>query len=289
ILSREDDLFGEEWLVIAESDGDATMARIYRCAPLEFDLLERFGNALFVTEQSVTWNADFQRVEAREVRRLGAIIIESRPLSNPDSTLVKRTLIEGIRSLGLQVLFTSPKALSLLRRLQVLHHHEHSFGDFSDDTLLNTLETWLLPHLTTQSSLRECEALDLSMILTSHLSWDQTKRLDTLLPTHFTAPTGSSIPLDYSDPEAIVLAVRIQEVFGLSEHPSVMEGKIPLLVHLLSPARRPIQVTRDLVGFWNGSYADVKKELKGRYPKHYWPDDPRDAEATSRTKKYMGS
>jgi ATP-dependent helicase HrpB len=287
ILSREDDLYGEEWLVIAESDGDATMARIYRCAPLEFDLLERYNNAHISTEQSVTWNADLLRVEPREVRRLGAIIIESCPLSNPDSALVKQTLIEGIRSLGLQALFTSPKALSLLRRLQVLHHYEHSFGDFRDDTLLETLETWFMPHLTTQSSLRECETLDLSMILTSHLTWEQTKRLDTLLPTHFNAPTGSSIALDYSNPEAIVLAVRIQEVFGLSEHPSVMEGKIPLLVHLLSPARRPIQVTRDLVGFWNGSYADVKKELKGRYPKHYWPDDPRNAEATSRTKKYM--
>lgn len=289
ILSREDDLYGEEWLVIAESDGDATMARIYRCAPLEFDLLERFNKALFTTEQSVTWNADLLRVEAREIHRLGAIIIESRPISNPDTPLVKQTLIEGIRSLGLQALFTSPKALSLLHRLQVLHHYEHSFGDFRDDTLLETLETWFMPHLTTQCSLRECETLDLTMILTSHLTWDQTKRLDTLLPTHFTAPTGNSIALDYSDPEAIVLAVRIQEVFGLSEHPSVMDGKIPLLIHLLSPARRPIQVTRDLVGFWNGSYADVKKELKGRYPKHYWPDDPRNAEATSRTKKYMGS
>jgi ATP-dependent helicase HrpB len=289
VLSREDDLYGEEWLVIAESDGDTTMARIYRCAALEFDLLERYCNALFSTEQSVTWNTDLLRVESREIRRLGAIIIESRPLSNPDSASVKQTLIEGIRALGLQALFTSPKALSLLHRLQVLHHYEHSFGDFSDETLINTLEKWLLPHLTTQSSLRECEALDLSMILISHLTWEQTKRLDTLLPTHFTAPTGSSIALDYSDPEAIILAVRIQEVFGLSEHPSVMEGKIPLLVHLLSPARRPIQVTRDLVGFWNGSYADVKKELKGRYPKHYWPDDPHNAEATSRTKKYMGS
>jgi ATP-dependent helicase HrpB len=289
VLSREDDLYGEEWLVIAESDGDTTMARIYRCAPLEFALLERYSNALFSTEQSVTWNADLLRVEAREIRRLGAIIVESCPLSNPDTASVKQTLIEGIRAQGLQTLFTSPKALSLLRRLQVLHHYEHSFGDFSDETLLRTLETWLMPHLTTQSSLRDCETLDLSMILTSNLTWEQTKRLDALLPTHFTAPTGSSIPLDYSDPEAIVLAVRIQEVFGLSEHPSVMEGKIPLLVHLLSPARRPIQVTRDLVGFWNGSYADVKKELKGRYPKHYWPDDPRNAEATSRTKKYMNN
>lgn len=289
ILSHEDDLHGEEWLVVSESDGDSTMARIYRCAPLNIDLLEVYAPELFESEEAIVWNNELKRVEARELRRIGAIIIESRPLSNPDAALVKQTLIEGIRTQGLKALFTSPKALTLLRRLQVLHHYEQSFGDFRDETLLETLETWLLPHLTTQSSLRECETLDLSTILTSNLTWEQMKRLDTLLPTHFIAPTGSSIPLDYSDHEAIVLAVKIQEVFGLSEHPRVMEGKIPLLVHLLSPARRPIQVTRDLVGFWNGSYADVKKELKGRYPKHYWPDGPRNAEATSRTKKYMNN
>ncbi len=289
ILSHEDDLHGEEWLVVSESDGDSTMARIYRCAPLNIDLLEVYAPELFESEEAIVWNNELKRVEARELRRIGAIIIESRPLSNPDAALVKQTLIEGIRTQGLKALFTSPKALTLLRRLQVLHYYEQSFGDFRDETLLETLETWLLPHLTTQSSLRECETLDLSTILTSNLTWEQMKRLDTLLPTHFIAPTGSSIPLDYSDHEAIVLAVKIQEVFGLSEHPRVMEGKIPLLVHLLSPARRPIQVTRDLVGFWNGSYADVKKELKGRYPKHYWPDGPRNAEATSRTKKYMNN
>lgn len=289
VLSRDDDLYGEEWLVIAESDGDATMARIYRCAPLDINLLETHNPELFVREEAILWNSESKRVEARELRRLGAIIIESRPLPNPDAASVKQALIEGIRSQGLQTLFSAPKALSLLQRLRALHHYnpDQSFGNFSDEALLSSLETWLSPHLTSQSSLKECESLDLYAILSSQLTWEQTKRLDILLPTHFTAPTGSSIALDYSDPEAVILAIRIQEVFGLSDHPSIMEGKIPLLVHLLSPARRPIQVTRDLVGFWNGSYSDVKKELKGRYPKHYWPDDPRHAEATSRTKKFM--
>lgn len=290
VLSREDDLYGEKWLVIAESDGDSTMARIYQCAPLDIDLLEHHTPELFEREQAIVWNNDLKRVEAREVHRIGAIIIESRPLANPDIAIVKQRLLEGIRTHGLEVLVWSPSALSLRHRLQALHHHsaDNAFRDFSDEALLASLETWLSPHITTQSSFKECESLDMYTILSTQLSWEQTKRLNTLLPTHYTAPTGSTIALDYSNPEAVILAVRIQEIFGLSEHPSVMEGKIPLLVHLLSPARRPIQVTRDLISFWNGSYSDVKKELKGRYPKHYWPDDPRNAEATSRTKKYMG-
>jgi ATP-dependent helicase HrpB len=287
-LRKEDDLFGSEWLVV--SDGGSTSGEIYLCAPLDFGLLERHSPELFTTDETITWNSDTRRVEAREVRRLGAIVIEARPFEYPDPILMKQKLLEGIRLEGIDALPWSTQAIALRHRLKALHYHtsESSFGDFSDEALLGSLEIWLLPYLTTQSSLRECESLDLYAILVSQLSWEQSQRLDSLLPTHFTAPTGSSIPLDYSDSEGIVLAVRIQEVFGLSSHPSVLDGKIPLLVHLLSPARRPIQVTRDLPGFWNGSYGDVKKELKGRYPKHYWPDDPRNAEATSRTKKYMG-
>jgi len=288
-LRKEDDLFGSEWLVV--SDGGSTSGEIYLCAPLDFALLERHSPELFTTDEAITWNIDTGRVEARMIRRLGAIVIESRPIESPDPILMKEKLLEGIRLKGLDALPWSIQAIALRHRLKALHYHtpESSFGDFSDEALLVSLEVWLLPYLSTQTSLSECESLDLYGILSSQLSWEQRQRLDSLLPTHFTAPTGSSIPLDYSDPEGIILAVRIQEVFGLDKHPSVLEGKIPLLVHLLSPARRPIQVTRDLPGFWNGSYGDVKKELKGRYPKHYWPDDPRNAEATSRTKKYMGN
>jgi ATP-dependent helicase HrpB len=288
-LAQEDDLIGEEWLIVTQSDGASTTGIIYQCAPLFIDLLERYTPELFSTGESIAWNTESERVEAREITRIGAIIIESRPLAHPDATEVKRRLLEGIRSKGVDALPWSVSSVALRHRLQTLHYHsrENSFGDFSDEALLSSLETWLLPHLGTQSSLRECESLDLYTILSSQLSWEEAQHLNALLPTHFNAPTGTAVALDYSDPEAVVLAVRIQEVFGLSTHPTIMEGNIPLLIHLLSPARRPIQVTRDLVGFWKGSYSDVKKELKGRYPKHYWPDDPRNAEATSRTKKYM--
>ncbi|DAB37363.1 MAG TPA: ATP-dependent helicase HrpB [Sulfuricurvum kujiense] len=288
-LAQEDDLIGEEWLIVTQSGGESTTGQIYQCAPLCIDVLERYLPELFSTEATITWNAESERVEAREITRLGAIIVESRPLEHPDAMEVKRTLLEGIRSKGVDALPWSASSVALRHRLQTMHYHcsENSFGNFSDEALLSSLEIWLLPHLSTQSSLRECESLDLYAILTSQLSWEETQRLNALLPTHFSAPSGTSVALDYSNPEAVILAVRIQEVFGLGSHPSVFEGKIPLLIHLLSPARRPIQVTRDLIGFWNGSYNDVKKELKGRYPKHYWPDDPRNAEATSRTKKYM--
>lgn len=289
ILSAEDDLRGEEWLVVCESDGTGTAARIQRCAPLDLDGLETHCRELFSNEETLQWNRETQKVEARIIRRLGAIVLESHPILTPDTARIKQTLLEGIRLHGLESLPWSDEALTLLHRLRFFHHHspEHSYGDFSDKTLLSTLEEWLLPHLSDQSSLRDCATLDLHTILSAHLTWDQMQSLNTLLPTHFTAPTGSRIALDYSNPEGVVLAVRIQEVFGLLSHPSIMEGKISLLIHLLSPARRPIQVTRDLVGFWNGSYSDVKKELKGRYPKHYWPDDPSQAQATTKTKKNM--
>lgn len=289
-LSQDDDLITEEWLIVSQSDGSSTTRNIYRCAPLEIDLLERYVPEMFSIEETISWNIDTERVEARTVTRLGAILIESRPLAHPNDFQVKQKLLEGIRAKGLDALPWSVASIALRHRLQALHYYspEYAFGDFRDEALLSSLETWLLPHITTQSSLRECESLDLYAILSSGLSWEETQRLNSLLPTHFCVPTGTAVALDYSDPEAVVLSVRIQEVFGLNVHPSIMDGKIPLLIHLLSPARRPIQVTRDLVGFWNGSYNDVKKELKGRYPKHYWPDDPRNAEATSKTKKYMG-
>lgn len=289
ILSLEDDLRGAEWLVVCESDGDGTAARIHRCVPIDLNILETYCSSLFVEDETINWNRETQKVEARIIRRLGAIILENHPIGTPDITRIKQTLLEGIRHHGLESLSWSDEVLSLLHRLRFLHHHEpdRSYGDFSDAMLLLTLEEWLLPHLSNQTSLKDCATLDLYTIFSSQLSWEEIQNLNALLPTHFTAPTGSRIPLDYSDPEAVVLAVRIQEVFGLLYHPSVMEGKVPLLIHLLSPARRPIQITRDLISFWNGSYSDVKKELKGRYPKHYWPDNPSDAQATTKTKKFI--
>lgn len=289
ILPQEDDLFGEEWLVIADNDGDKTVARIYRCAPLEITLVEKHLPELFRIEKSIGWNSEQKRVEARETRFLGSIPLESRPMSNPEVSQIHSALLEGIRLHGLSSLPWSDKALSLLYRLRTLQFHEplQGLGDFQDETLLATLEHWLLPYLGTRRSIKECDSLDMESILASCLSWEQLQHLNLQFPASFFTPANTSVTLDYSDPEAVVMAVRIQEVFGLDSHPSIRNGQLALVVHLLSPARRPIQITKDLVGFWNTSYSEVKKELKGRYPKHYWPDDPLSAQATAKVKKWM--
>jgi len=157
--------------------------------------------------------------------------------------------------------------------------------DVSDAGLLSTIETWLIPFLSGITRAGQLSRIDLSSALSSHLTWQQRNALDRLAPTHFTVPSGSRIPIDYSNPEAPVLSVRLQEMFGALETPAIAGGAIPLLLHLLSPAGRPVQVTRDLKSFWQTTYFDVKKDLKGRYPKHHWPDNPLEAPPTNRTKK----
>lgn len=280
----------DEWIVVARSDGDATSSRIHLYAPIGIDTLRIHHKDAFCFDTDVTLNPESGKVVSRETERLGAITIASRPVALTQRESVHRALLEGIAQNGLSVLEWPDTALALQRRLNAHHRHfrEAGFGDFSDDALLSTLETWLLPHLGDAASLKECAALEWHAILVSALTWEQQRELDRLFPSHYEAPTGSRIPIDYADPDAPVLSVRIQEIFGLSTHPAVLEGRLPLTVHLLSPAQRPIQMTRDLVGFWRGSYGEVKKELKGRYPKHYWPDDPATAQATKKTKKFMG-
>jgi ATP-dependent helicase HrpB len=165
--------------------------------------------------------------------------------------------------------------------------HEHvdaNWPDVSDAALLATLETWLSPYLTNMSRLSHLERLDLYSIILAQLSWEQQRQLDQLLPTHIAVPSGSRIRVDYTHFPP-VLAVRLQEMFGLADTPRIANGKIAVLLHLLSPARRPVQITQDLAGFWQSSYHDVKKDLKGRYPKHHWPDNPLHAQATAKIKR----
>ena len=156
--------------------------------------------------------------------------------------------------------------------------------DVSDENLLATIEKWLQPYLTNMSRLSHLERLDLSVILLAQLSWQQQRQLDQLLPTHISVPSGSRIRVDYTHFPP-VLAVRLQEMFGLADTPRIANGKIAVLLHLLSPAQRPVQITQDLAGFWQNSYHDVKKDLKGRYPKHHWPENPLTAQATARARR----
>ena len=194
-------------------------------------------------------------------------------------------LVEGIREMGLASLPWSKETGQLRQRIAFLHHLDPDrWPDTGEVALLDSLAEWLGPFLAGLRSRDDLRRVELAQALLTLVGWDRTKELDDLAPTHCEVPSGSRVRLDYSDPQAPVLAVRLQEVFGLTETPRVAGGAVPLTLHLLSPAQRPVQVTRDLASFWKDAYFDVRKDMRGRYPKHYWPEDPLEAQATRRTR-----
>lgn len=283
-----DPLEHEEWLVIPDLSGAPSTALIYLAAPItRQDLFAHCADLIRSTE-SVTWDESAQAVMSLRRRQLGELTLEESRLPDPDPELVLTALLSGIRSMGLSCLPWSPALRNWQARVQFLRRvtgPESAWPDVSDDTLLHALEQWLGPYLTGLSSLNQLRRIDLAWPLQALLSPEQRRSLDTLAPTHLTVPTGSHIPLDYQSGATPVLAVRLQELFGQCDTPRLVNGTVPVLIHLLSPARRPVQVTQDLKSFWATGYQAVKKELKGRYPKHYWPDDPLQASPTRGLKK----
>ena len=196
-------------------------------------------------------------------------------------------LLQVIRDRDMRDLPWSKGARAVQDRIAFVKHHEanpENWPDIDDASLLETLEEWLLPYLAGKNRVADLADLKLEEILQAGLEWEQQQKLDQFAPSHMKVPTGSRIRLDYSNPDIPVLAVRLQELFGQQDIEAVAGGTVPVTLHLLSPAGRPAQITKDLAGFWQNSYADVKKDLKGRYPKHYWPDDPLQAEPTARAK-----
>jgi ATP-dependent helicase HrpB len=193
-------------------------------------------------------------------------------------------MLDGVRQLGLAALPWSDELRGWRERIAFLRQHDESWPDLSDPALLASLTDWLGPFLDAVSRRDHLSRVDLSAALKTLVPWDQQRQLDRLAPTHIEVPSGSRIPVDYGNPAEPTLSVRLQEMFGLTDTPRVGGGKVPVLIHLLSPARRPVQVTRDLASFWASGYNAVKAELKGRYPKHYWPDDPLVAEPTARVR-----
>jgi len=193
-------------------------------------------------------------------------------------------MLDGIQRHGLACLPWNEEARRLQARVNFLHSLDAAhWPDFSESSLLHSSEQWLLPFLNGVTRLAQLKRVDLRAALLAMLDWQQQQHLDKLAPSHIRVPSGSSLRVDYSTPTP-VLAVRLQEMFGLAETPRVAGGAVPVVLHLLSPAQRPVQVTQDLAAFWGGSYRQVKKELQGRYPKHYWPDDPMQAQATARAR-----
>jgi ATP-dependent helicase HrpB len=279
-------LEGEDWIVAAEVQGHGTDARLFRAAPLTLDDIEtHFGTQATETEE-VFWDEAVERVVARRRRMLGALTLSEAPLASPDPAAVAAAMTAGIRAGGLATLPWPSETRQLRDRLAFLHalDPEH-WPDASDAALAASLEEWLQPFLTGLRRRAELRQVDLAAALLARVPWEQARRLDELAPTHVGVPSGSRIRVDYSDPASPALAVRLQEVFGLLETPRVGGGRVPLTMHLLSPAQRPVQVTRDLASFWRDAYFDVRKDLRGRYPKHHWPDDPLTAQPTRRTRR----
>ena len=284
LFARHEALSTAEFIVAAHLDGAHKEARIFLAAAISRAELEEYFSGLITKRDIIEWDSRNECVQARRQRRLGALILDDLPLDNADPQSVIHAMLDGIRAMGLACLPWSKGLRAWQQRVQFLHHLEpQQWPDISDKHLLTHLEEWLAPYLNGISRHGHLANLDLHAALTGLLSWEQQRALEELAPTHLIVPSGSRLPIDY-DNDPPVLAVRLQEMFGLKETPRIAGGQVALLIHLLSPARRPVQVTQDLAGFWARGYHEVKKDLKGRYPKHYWPDDPLQAQATARAK-----
>lgn len=286
-LHKEDELFNSRFLVIPDLDARSSNATIYKAIELTQAQIEEYLDEQIEQQDLVNWNEEYQRVEVRRVQKIGAIVLREMQINNASNEEVLEVLLEELEELGLDSLNWSKEALTLRQRVNFINHHNIEFPNFSDEYLLENMDKWLAPYLTGISTLKACQNLDLQQILLGQMSFNQTQELNTLAPAKLKVASGSNIAIDYSNLEQPILAVRLQEMFGTKKTPTLLNGKVQLMIHLLSPASRPMQMTQDLESFWLNTYDEVKKELRGKYKKHYWPDDPLNAKATSKTKKNM--
>jgi ATP-dependent helicase HrpB len=283
-LDAADPLAGEPFLVVADLQGKAQSAGIASAAAVsEDDIRDMLGDRIETRTESAFDQAK-RSVRVRETARLGAIVLAERMLPAPSGDAADRAILAAIREHGLSLLIWSKEAETLRHRLSWLHRGlGDPWPDVSDEALAASLDDWLLPFLDGKASFAAMDPGAVHSGLMSLVPHDLHRRIGALAPTHYDAPSGSRVPILY-DGEWPVLAIRVQELFGLDRHPSIADGKVALMLELLSPAHRPIQTTRDLPGFWRGSWAEVRAEMRGRYPRHVWPDDPLAAAATSRAK-----
>jgi ATP-dependent helicase HrpB len=285
-LPPEDPLAAAEFLAVADLDGGARDSRIFLAAPLDrAEIDSELAHRVEIVE-SVRWDAREGAVLATRERRLGALVLHRARVEDAAPEAVVAAMVEGIRGIGLHSLDWTRAATALRQRIAFLALRDPRGGwpDVSDTTLLDTLPRWLGPGLDGITRRAQLARIDVHAGLMTLLDWTQRQALDTEAPTHVEVPSGSRIPVDYADPADPALEVRLQEMFGARESPRIARGQVALTLRLLSPAGRPIQVTRDLAGFWRGSYADVRREMRGRYPRHPWPDDPLAAPPTRRAK-----
>jgi ATP-dependent helicase HrpB len=277
-----------EFIVAAELDGADRDARIFLAAPLARADIERLFKDQIEERSEIAWDEREEAVRARKQRRLGALVLQTDELRDADREEIAQAALAGLRSLGLAALPWTPSLRQWQARVMLMRKFEVPAGepwpDVSDGALLDTLEAWAPPWMTGLVRREHFARIDLGGALRSRLTYPQSSVLEREAPRHFVAPSGSSLPIDYLDGEVPTVSVRLQEMFGLRVTPLVAAGRLPLLLKLLSPAGRPVQITRDLESFWERGYHEVRKDLKGRYPKHYWPEDPHAAQATRRVR-----
>lgn len=289
-LDADDALGRHEWLIapLLLQGSASPDARILLALPLDIDALVQRCPELLHQSDTIEWDEAQGTLKAWRRLRIGALTVKVQPLAKPSEEELHLAMLNGIRDKGLNVLNWTPAAEQLRLRLHCAAKWlpEYDWPAVDDRTLLDTLENWLLPHMSGVHSLRGLKSLDVHQALNGLLDYSLQLRLVSSLPTHYTVPTGSRIAIRYHEDNPPALAVRMQEMFGEARTPTIAEGRVPLVLELLSPAQRPLQITRDLAAFWQGSYREVQKEMKGRYPKHVWPDDPANTAPTRRTKKY---
>lgn len=274
VLTAEDALRDVPYLAIVLVSGKTRDAHIRIAAPISAATIEYLFENEIREGETATWDSQSCSVIARRQKRLNALVLSDTPAKNIPGDQIAAALVDGIRDIGLDCLPWNKETSGWRQRILCFHQATGNGPDLSDSTLLETLEEWLLPYLAGMSRLQHLKSLDMLAIMKTQLDWSALQTMDKKVPSHFTVSSGSSIRIDYTDPTAPVLPVKLQEMFGATETPSIIDGTIALSIHLLSPAGRTLQITQDLQAFWSNTYPQVKAEMKGRYPKHSWPSNP---------------
>jgi ATP-dependent helicase HrpB len=288
ILNSEDSLFNEEFLVSPVLNAQNKDSYINQALKISLKTIEKEFESYIQVKESISYNKENKKFDIRQTSYFYELELFSKPVSFDEKHDFTKLFLELIKSEGLSLLTWSKKAIDLKNRIVFIKSNmDIDLPDFSDEYLLDTLEEWLSPYLVDIKTMKELESLDIYSILLGTIPWDMSQQIDILAPTHIKVPSGSNIKIDYSNSQTPILAVKIQEMFGQSDTPKILNNSIVLQIHLLSPALRPIQITYDLKSFWENSYDEVKKELFSKYKKHYWPDNPFEAIATNKTKKNM--
>jgi ATP-dependent helicase HrpB len=278
VMDDHDPLAGERLIVVTDTDGNQREARIRQALTISLPEIRALFADQIAWQDVCDWSRRERRVIARQQECLGAIALDDRIWKDAPADTVARAMLDGVRDLGLTL---SDAARRFTARVAIARNAGHDLPDMAQEALMERLDDWLLPYLNGLRSAADWKRFDLLPALRAQLDWAGMQMLDAEIPAHFTTPLGRQIPIDYSSDQPEI-TLRLQELFGQVTHPSV--GGTPLKVTLLSPAQRPVQTTMDLPGFWQGSYADVRKDMRARYPRHPWPEDPTQADPTLRAK-----